>query len=63
MLAARDTTAVLLSFTVYLLAMHPDVMKKLREEILEQVGIDAAPTVENIRELKYRMCSPLLTAS
>ena len=61
LLAARDTTSVALSFAVYLLAMHPDVTRKLRREILEHVGFDGIPTVENIRELKY--CMPYLLST
>jgi len=53
LLAARDTTSAVLSFMMYLLAMHPDVTRKLRKEVLEQVGVDVPPTAENIRELKY----------
>jgi cytochrome P450 len=34
--------------------MHPDVLKKAREEVLEVLGPDGAPTIENMRGLKYR---------
>ena len=53
LLAGRDTTAATLTFAVYLLAMHPDVAKKLRREVLEVVGYAKSPTFEDIRELKY----------
>lgn len=39
---------------VYFFAMHPDVLKKAREEVLEVLGPDGAPTTENMRGLKYR---------
>ena len=39
---------------VYLFAMHPDVLKKAREEILDVLGPEGVPTVENMRGLKYR---------
>jgi hypothetical protein len=39
---------------VYFFAEHPDVLKKAREEILEALGPEGTPTVENMRGLKYR---------
>jgi len=53
LLAARDTTLALLTFTLYLLTRHPEVAKRLRQEVLEQVGPDAAPTIDNLKDLKY----------
>ncbi|CUA76640.1 Cytochrome P450 52E1 [Rhizoctonia solani] len=53
LLAARDTTASLLTFTTYLLTQHPKVLHRLREEIREHVGPDAAPTYEHIKGMKY----------
>ena len=47
-------TTALLSHVIYFFALHPDVLKKAREEILEVLGPEAAPTVENMRGLKYR---------
>ncbi|KAK9482703.1 cytochrome P450 [Lipomyces starkeyi] len=38
LLAGRDTTAGLLSWTFYLLASHPVVFEKLRNEIVEKFG-------------------------
>ncbi|KAK9312169.1 cytochrome P450 [Lipomyces starkeyi] len=38
LLAGRDTTAGLLSWTFYLLASHPRVFEKLRNEIVEKFG-------------------------
>ena len=35
MLAARDTTAGLLSFIIFMLSRHPDVLKKTRASVLE----------------------------
>ncbi|KAJ7926709.1 cytochrome P450 [Mycena leptocephala] len=51
--AGRDTTASLLTFTVYMLAEHPDILAKLREEILRVVGPIQRPTHENFRDMKY----------
>ncbi|KAH6916347.1 cytochrome P450 [Coprinopsis sp. MPI-PUGE-AT-0042] len=40
-------------FRAYFLAMRPEVMKKLREEILSQVGPSKAPTYDDVRTMKY----------
>ncbi|TCD70445.1 hypothetical protein EIP91_003526 [Steccherinum ochraceum] len=53
MLAGRDTTAAALTFCMYFLCTHPGPRKRLREEILQRLGPNAAPTPEDIRELKY----------
>ncbi|KAG8881394.1 hypothetical protein FRB98_004374 [Tulasnella sp. 332] len=53
MLAARDTTAGLLSFACYLLAMHPDVMSRLRQEIISIIGLTDLSTYDNLKNLKY----------
>lgn len=37
MLAGRDTTASTLTFIIYFLAMYPNVMDRLREEVLTKV--------------------------
>ncbi|KAI5983159.1 cytochrome P450 monooxygenase CYP63 [Pisolithus marmoratus] len=52
LLAARDTTACLLTYVTYFLALHPDVAKKLRQEVAHVCG-DQPPTYENIRKMKY----------
>ena len=38
---------------VYLFVVHPDVLKKAREEVLQVLGPEGAPTAENMRSLKY----------
>ncbi|TRM57429.1 cytochrome P450 [Schizophyllum amplum] len=53
LVAGRDTTAGTLSFGIYKLAEHPDVLVKLREEILDKVGPTRRPTYEDIRDMKY----------
>ncbi|KAF4565700.1 cytochrome P450 family protein [Pleurotus pulmonarius] len=53
LLASRDTTACLLTFVVYFMALHPEVAQKLRAEVLEHCGVDGTPTVDRIRNLKY----------
>lgn len=38
---------------MYCLAMHPDVMKRLREEILSVIGPNRYPTYDDLRGMKY----------
>ncbi|CEL62811.1 Cytochrome P450 52E2 OS=Candida apicola GN=CYP52E2 PE=3 SV=1 [Rhizoctonia solani AG-1 IB] len=54
LLAARDTTASLLTFSVYLLAMHPEVMERARAEVLDTVGESAAPNYDQIKQMRYQ---------
>ncbi|KAJ7909793.1 cytochrome P450 [Mycena leptocephala] len=51
--AGRDTTASLLTFTIYVVAEHPEILAKLREEILRVVGPMQRPTYYNFRDMKY----------
>lgn len=53
MIAGRDTTAATLTFVVYMLAQHPDVLRRLREEILSKVGSSRRPTYDDMRDMKY----------
>lgn len=55
LLAGRDTTASLLSWTIYLLARHPPVWKKLREEILDTFGTSdlSLITFETLKRCEY----------
>jgi len=53
LLAGRDTTAALLTFTIYLCTQHPDVWDKMRAEVLSVCGPDGMPSYESLRELKY----------
>lgn len=46
-------TMCLLAFSVYMLAEHPDIEKRLRQEIYEKVGPTAGPKYEHMREMKY----------
>jgi len=63
LLAGRDTTASTLSWTFYELARHPEVVQKLREEILETVGMTRAPTYKDLKSMKYLQVSHLLSKS
>ncbi|KAK7046747.1 cytochrome P450 [Favolaschia claudopus] len=51
--AGRDTVTCLTTFAVYMLAEHPDVLAKLRQEIHERLGEKGKPTVEDMKEMKY----------
>lgn len=42
-----------LTFAIYLLAEHPHVLAKLREEILGKFSTNRLPTYEDLRDLKY----------
>ncbi|KAH9929493.1 cytochrome P450 [Epithele typhae] len=53
LLAGRDTTANTLTFAVYSLAEHPNVLRRLRREILDVVGPTRRPTYDDIRSMKY----------
>ncbi|EIW77750.1 cytochrome P450 monooxygenase CYP63 [Coniophora puteana RWD-64-598 SS2] len=52
LLASRDTTACLLTYVTYFMAMHPDVTQKLRREVLSVCG-QSTPTFENIKQMRY----------
>ena len=60
LLAGRDTTASTLSWTFYELARHPEVFRKLREEIISKVGLVEAPTYQHLKDMKYLQVRPLL---
>ncbi|KAF8894964.1 cytochrome P450 [Mucidula mucida] len=53
LIAGRDTTAATLSFVVYLLSMHPEVMTRLRAEVIRVVGPHRQPGIDDVKELKY----------
>jgi len=51
LIAGRDTTAICLTWTFYLLALHPEVEKKMLQEIETVVGDDLS--YEKLNRLKY----------
>ncbi|KAI0320186.1 cytochrome P450 monooxygenase [Amylostereum chailletii] len=53
LVAGRDTTASLLTFAVYLLASHPDVLARLREEVLGKVDRLRRPDIDDLKELPF----------
>lgn len=50
---ARIQTSTTLTYIVYLLSLHPDVLSRLREEVLSRVGQTRCPDLEDMREMKY----------
>ncbi|KAH6916342.1 cytochrome P450 [Coprinopsis sp. MPI-PUGE-AT-0042] len=52
LLAGCNTYSAALTFTAYL-AMHPEFIKKLGEEILTQIGPSKAPTYDDAGAMKY----------
>jgi cytochrome P450 len=53
LLAGRDTTASLLTSVVYCLGQHPEVERRLVEEVRRVVGLDTDPTPSQLPELRY----------
>lgn len=54
LLAGRDTTASTLSWAFLELARNPQVVKRLRAEIMEHLGTqNRMPSYENIKDMKY----------
>ncbi|KAG6861420.1 hypothetical protein C0995_000260 [Termitomyces sp. Mi166 len=52
LVAARDTTASTLTFAMFMLTQHPDIVTRLRAEIAQTVGT-GFPTYEQIKEMKF----------
>lgn len=52
LVAGRDTTSSLLTLAVYMMCEHPDMVVRLRSEILKKVGT-GKPTYDDIRDMKY----------
>ena len=47
-------TSTLLTYTVYMFTQHTEILDRLRGEVIEALGPDGTPTLEDIRKLKYR---------
>ncbi|RDA95414.1 hypothetical protein CP533_5383 [Ophiocordyceps camponoti-saundersi (nom. inval.)] len=58
LVASRDTTACVLSNLFFVLARHPDVYARLREDVMAVVGDEGVPpTVVQLRQMRYlRWC-------
>jgi cytochrome P450/NADPH-cytochrome P450 reductase len=52
LIAGHETTSGLLSFALYLLLKHPEVMKKAQEEV-DRVVTSSVPSYQQVVELKY----------
>ncbi|KAI5952224.1 hypothetical protein CANMA_005067 [Candida margitis] len=59
MVAGRDTTAGLLSFTMFELSRNPEVWQKLRQEIIENFGEGENAKVESITFETLKKCEYL----
>jgi cytochrome P450 len=57
LLAGRDTTACTLTWLTYELSNHPQVLHKLRQEIMLVVGPDRLPTYDDLKSMKYLQVS------
>ncbi|QBS45192.1 cytochrome P450 [Nocardia sp. CS682] len=53
MLAAHHTTGVAISWTLYLLAQHPDVADRVAEELADVLGDRPAPDYADLKRLTY----------
>ncbi len=55
LIAGHETTSGLLSYTLYALLKHPDILKKAYEEVDRVLGpdIDARPTYQQVTRLTY----------
>ena len=56
--AGHDTTAASIYYTLYMLALHPNFMAKVEDEIFRTFGSDAERPVamEDLPYLKYLEC-------
>ncbi|CAA9959190.1 Cytochrome P450 52A11 [Pyrenophora teres f. maculata] len=53
LLAGRDTTACTLTWAIYHLSKDPAITAKLRQEIMDTVGLDRKPTYDDLKSMKY----------
>ena len=51
--AGFETTAASLSFTFYLLSLHPDVQKRIKQEAEQVLHFNEMPTLEAMKQLKF----------
>ncbi|KAL8993141.1 MAG: hypothetical protein Q9169_006573 [Polycauliona sp. 2 TL-2023] len=56
LIAGRDTTAALLSWTFFLLVRHPPVLARLRQEISSVVGDNVTLDRSHIQRLRWLRC-------
>jgi cytochrome P450 len=53
LVAGRDTTSATITFAIYMLAEHPDKARRLRDEILNVVGLSRRPTHDDVKNMPY----------
>jgi cytochrome P450 / NADPH-cytochrome P450 reductase len=53
LIAGHETTSGLLSFAIYYLMKHPDVLERARAEVGQVLGSAAEPTFEQVIRLRY----------
>ncbi|KAG8693086.1 hypothetical protein FRC08_009330 [Ceratobasidium sp. 394] len=53
LLAGRDTSASLLTFLTYVLAIYPDVYRQLEAEIERTISFNGPPTIDDIKNMRY----------
>ncbi|KAF9041455.1 cytochrome P450 monooxygenase pc-3 [Panaeolus papilionaceus] len=53
LLAGRDTTTNSITYSIYMLSKNPNVLRRLRQEVLEKVGPSRRPTFEDMKDMKY----------
>ena len=53
LLAGRDTTACTMSWTIFHLVRHPEMLQRLREEINEVTGSETVITRSHTRKMSY----------
>lgn len=53
LLAGRDTTACTLTWALYHLSVDPAITAKLRQEIINTVGLERQPTYEDLKNMRY----------
>lgn len=46
-------TSATITIAIYLLTMHPEVLARLRKEVIDTVGSVNPPTYDDLREMKY----------
>jgi len=51
-----QTTAVAMSWCLLMLAKHPDVQQKVRDEVVSVLGTSEPLTYENLDKLEYCAC-------
>lgn len=53
LLAGRDTTAATLSWLFYEIARQPEIVRKIRAEVMSTVGPNKAPSYEDLKNMPY----------